>query len=357
MTNFYSKLDISAFDAISQANRLIAGPVIFQAIYVLAKHNILKLLCENKNGMTIKQIADKTDLNEYALGVLFDAALSGQVLTVSEDGVYSITKIGYFIENDEMTKNQLGFCKYVCYEGMDKLDEALTSGKPSGLSVFNKDWETIYPHLKDLPEKAKEYWFKWDHQFSQSAFKEAIKIIDKKYKPELIYDVGGNTGKFSICVCQNTKDTKVKILDLPSQIQMAQENIKAHGLDDRIEFMGVDLLVDYKLPSEADIWWMSQFLDCFAPEHILRILKSIKNSMKDNTKVCILEPIADRQKFEASAYSINAFSLYFTAIANGYSRFFSTKMLTDLIEQAGLKVEKIYDGLGISNSLFICSRA
>ena len=186
MTNFYSKLDISAFDAISQANRLIAGPVIFQAIYVLAKHNILKLLCENKNGMTIKQIADKTDLNEYALGVLFDAALSGQVLTVSEDGVYSITKIGYFIENDEMTKNQLGFCKYVCYEGMDKLDEALTSGKPSGLSVFNKDWETIYPHLKDLPEKAKEYWFKWDHQFSQSAFKEAIKIIDEKYKPELI---------------------------------------------------------------------------------------------------------------------------------------------------------------------------
>ncbi|WP_406020230.1 methyltransferase [Succinivibrio sp.] len=357
MTNFYSKLDISAFDAISQANRLIAGPVIFQAIYVLAKHNILKLLCENKNGMTIKQIADKTDLNEYALGVLFDAALSGQVLTVSEDGVYSITKIGYFIENDEMTKNQLGFCKYVCYEGMDKLDEALTSGKPSGLSVFNKDWETIYPHLKDLPEKAKEYWFKWDHQFSQSAFKEAIKIIDEKYKPELIYDVGGNTGKFSICVCQNTKDTKVKILDLPSQIQMAQENIKAHGLDDRIEFMGVDLLVDYKLPSEAEIWWMSQFLDCFAPEHILRILKSIKNSMKDNTKVCILEPIADRQKFEASAYSINAFSLYFTAIANGYSRFFSTKMLTDLIEQAGLKVEKIYDGLGISNSLFICSRA
>lgn len=357
MTNFYSKLDISAFDAISQANRLIAGPVIFQAIYVLAKHNILKLLCENKNGMTIKQIADKTDLNEYALGVLFDAALSGQVLTVSEDGVYSITKIGYFIENDEMTKNQLGFCKYVCYEGMDKLDEALTSGKPSGLSVFNKDWETIYPHLKDLPEKAKEYWFKWDHQFSQSAFKEAIKIIDEKYKPELIYDVGGNTGKFSICVCQNIKDTKVKILDLPSQIQMAQENIKAHGLDDRIEFMGVDLLVDYKLPSEADIWWMSQFLDCFAPEHILRILKSIKNSMKDNTKVCILEPIADRQKFEASAYSINAFSLYFTAIANGYSRFFSTKMLTDLIEQAGLKVEKIYDGLGISNSLFICSRA
>lgn len=357
MTNFYSKLDISAFDAISQANRLIAGPVIFQAIYVLAKHNILKLLCENKNGMTIKQIADKTDLNEYALGVLFDAALSGQVLTVSEDGVYSITKIGYFIENDEMTKNQLGFCKYVCYEGMDKLDEAITSGKPSGLSVFNKDWETIYPHLKDLPEKAKEYWFKWDHQFSQSAFKEAIKIIDEKYKPELIYDVGGNTGKFSICVCQNTKDTKVKILDLPSQIKMAQENIKAHGLDDRIEFMGVDLLVDYKLPSEADIWWMSQFLDCFAPEHILRILKSIKNSMKDNTKVCILEPIADRQKFEASAYSINAFSLYFTAIANGYSRFFSTKMLTDLIEQAGLKVEKIYDGLGISNSLFICSRA
>ena len=62
---------------------------------------------------------------------------------------------------------------------------------------------------------------------------------------------------------------------------------------------------------------------------------------------------SDRQKFEASAYSINAGSLYFTCMANGYSKFFSTKMLTKLVTMAGFKIDKIIDNLGISDSLFI----
>lgn len=60
--------------------------------------------------------------------------------------------------------------------------------------------------------------------------------MDKLFKPKVIFDVGGNTGKFSIACCENIKDVKVKILDLPSQIQMAKENIHAHGLDERINF-------------------------------------------------------------------------------------------------------------------------
>lgn len=181
--------------------------------------------------------------------------------------------------------------------------------------------------------------------------------MDKLFKPKVIFDVGGNTGKFSIACCENIKDVKVKILDLPSQIQMAKENIHAHGLDERIDFLACDILMDNKLPEGADIWWMSQFLDCFAPEHVLHILAGIKASIKDDAHVCILEPIADRQKFKAADFAINAGSLYFTAVANGYSRFFTTDMLTTLVEKAGFKVEKIIDNLGISNSLFICKKA
>ncbi|MGN1281254.1 MAG: hypothetical protein ACI4UM_05065 [Succinivibrio sp.] len=55
--------------------------------------------------------------------------------------------------------------------------------------------------------------------------------------------------------------------------------------------------------------------------------------------------------------SINAGSLYFTAIANGYSRFFTTAALTELIEKAGFTIEHVIDNLGITNSLFICKKA
>lgn len=357
MPNFYKELKISAFDAISKAQEIASSPMLFQTACILLDHGVLSVLENEKDGITVTDLCKKCDLNEYALGVLLDMAASGQIVLVSDDHKYTLSKVGFFLLNDNMTKINLKFTQEICYKAMASLEASLVNGKAEGLAVFNKDWETIYPHLGELPEKAQKAWFDWDHLYSQTAFKQAILEMDKLFKPKVIFDVGGNTGKFSIACCENIKDVKVKILDLPSQIQMAKENIHAHGLDERIDFLECDILMDNKLPEGADIWWMSQFLDCFAPEHVLHILASIKASIKDDAHVCILEPIADRQKFKAADFAINAGSLYFTAVANGYSRFFTTDMLTTLVEKAGFKVEKIIDNLGISNSLFICKKA
>lgn len=347
---------ISAFEAISKAQEIVCGPVLFQTVCVLFDHNVLDLLDKNAMGLSLDELVEKTDLNSYALQMLLDLALSGQV--VEKDGdKFRLTKIGYFICNDNMTRINLKFNQHICYEAMSHLDKAVTSGKPAGLKVFNESWETIYPHLSELPEDAKKAWFDWDHLYSQTSFKEAIKVIGDKFAPEQIFDVGGNTGKFAIECCSILKDSKVTIIDLPAQIKLATENIKAHALEHRLSFFGADILLDQKLPEGADIWWMSQFLDCFSQEQVVSILTKIRNVIKDGAHVCILEPIADRQKFDAASFSINAGSLYFCAVANGYSRFYSTKILTSLIEKAGFKVDEIVDNLGISNSMFICSKA
>ena len=348
--------EISAFEAISRAQFIAFAPILFQAVYTLRKHNILGLLDKSKVGLTFKELCDRSDLSEYALSVLLEIALSGQIVELTSDNKYKITKISYFLENDNMTKINFDFTKHVCYRAFDKLDEALTEHRPSGLSVFNKDWETIYPHLAELPEDAKNAWFAWDHLFSQTSFAPAINIIREQFNPAVIYDVGGNTGKFAIECCKRLDKVKVTIIDLPSQIEMAQQNIAQNGLTDRVDFMAVDILANPKLKGEADIWWMSQFLDCFAPEQINNILLAINRVIKPDAHVCILEPIADRQKFDAAKLSINAGSLYFGAVANGYARFFTTAMLTKLIEDAGFRVEKIVDNLGISNSMFICKK-
>ena len=348
--------NISAFEAISKAQYLSCAPILFQTVYTLRNHNILALLDKSKEGLSIEDLCGKSDLSRYALEVLLEMALAGEIVKLTSDNKYKLTKIGYFLENDNMTKINFDFTKHVCYKAFDKLDESLSSHKPCGLSEFNPEWETIYPHLSELPEKAKKAWFDWDHLYSQTSFIPAIDKLFELFNPKVVYDVGGNTGKFAVECCNRLKDVKVTILDLPSQIKMAQDNIKANGLSDRVDFMAVDILSNPVLKGEADIWWMSQFLDCFAPEHVHNILTAINKVIKNDAHVCILEPIADRQKFDAAKFSINAGSLYFSAIANGYSRFFTTNMLTKLIEDAGFTVEKIVDNLGISNSMFICKK-
>lgn len=216
MTNFYKKLDISAFDAISKAQKIVNGPMLFQATFSLIEHGVLKALDESPKGLTLEQLKQQTDLSEYALGVLLDMGASGEIVTVSDEGVYTLSKIGFFLINDEMTKINMDFIKYICYEGADKLDASLVQRKPCGLAVFNKDWQTIYPYLDKLPGKAKEAWFNWDHLYSQTAFKDAITKLNELYKPKTIYDVGGNTGKFAIACCNQIENVKVTILDLPS---------------------------------------------------------------------------------------------------------------------------------------------
>lgn len=70
------------------------------------------------------------------------------------------------------------------------------------------------------------------------------------------------------------------------------------------------------LPSGADVWWISQFFDCFSPMDILSILQRVRKTMDNNARVYILELFGDAQRYDAATLSINATSLYFTCLAN-----------------------------------------
>ncbi|MNN64273.1 hypothetical protein D3C81_1797070 [compost metagenome] len=116
------------------------------------------------------------------------------------------------------------------------------------------------------------------------------------------------------------------------------------------------MLSDSPLPAEADIWWMSQFLDCFSPEQIIAMLSKIAGVMKPGAKLCIMELFWDAQKFEAASFSLNASSLYFTCMANGNSRFYSVEKFYHYLKQAGFQVDERHDNLGIGHTLLICQK-
>ncbi len=111
------------------------------------------------------------------------------------------------------------------------------------------EWSTIYPALSQLPEPAKTRWFSFDHFYSDTAFNAALKTVFSM-KPKVIYDVGGNTGKWALRCCQYDSKVSVTILDLPQQIKLAEENIRSQGMADRIFSYPIDMLSDSNLPTE-----------------------------------------------------------------------------------------------------------
>jgi hypothetical protein len=276
-------------------------------------------------------------------------ALSAHIVTW-ESPNYIIAKLGYFLLHDGMTRANLDFTADVCYAAMMHLTEAIEKGTPAGLKELG-DWPTIYEGLSRLPEKAKHSWFNFDHFYSDRSFPILLEKVFA-HKPKHIFDIGGNTGKWSLQCCNYDKDVQMTIIDLPQQIEMAMKNAKEQGFANRIQGYPTNMLdKTADLPSGADAWWMSQFLDCFSPMEILSILQRVRKAMDENARVYILELFWDAQRYDAATLSLNATSLYFTCLANGNSRFYRSDDFLEIVEQAGFAVEKRTDDIGLGHTL------
>jgi len=178
-----------------------------------------------------------------------------------------------------------------------------------------------------------------------------------KKPPGVIYDIGGNTGKFAINCCKKNKDVSVKIYDLPGQLNVALKNAKLNGFEDRISGSEIDWLSDNpKISKGADIIWLSQFLDCFSKDEIVKILTVCAESMNASTELYIMETFTDRQKFDNAKFSLEATSLYFTVMANGNSKMYKASEFEELIEQAGLEIKKEIRQVGENHTILICRK-
>jgi len=348
-----SSWDINSI-AKMNAQKLAFAPFAFQTAKVCRNTGILSLIeMNNSKGSELNEIAKKVNLSIYSVKVLLDICVSIDLVD-KKDGRYFLTKTGYFLINDTITKINMDFVNDVCYQGMFHLEEAIKENKPVGLKVLGA-WKTLYEGLSQFPEKAKKSWLNFDHFYSDRVFSKVLHIVLKN-NPKNMLDVGGNTGKWAIECAKFSKDAHITIMDLPGQLLQAEKNINQYEFKDRISYYSADLLdKKTKFPENNDVIWMSQFLDCFSEEQIISILLKAAPVMTENTKLYILELFTDRQKFEEAKFCLEMTSLYFTCMANGNSKMYTSNEMISCIEKAGLTITEDLP-VGISHTLFVCKK-
>ena len=354
--------DIRAVDAKFEAQKIAFAPLAFQAIRAMIDLNILRAIeSAGDKGITRAALAEKTGVSEYGVGVLCEMALGMNVIKLTKDSIaagsadagktekFIIGKIGWMLLEDDLTKVNFNFTNDICYMGAYDLDESIRMGKPAGLKYFGTQWATIYEALSSLPEQAKRSWFAFDHFYSDIAFPKALPIVFGD-KPQHLVDIGGNTAKWAVACCAYDKDVRITIVDLPGQTAVAEKNAASAGFAERIAVHPCNVLDETTtLPASPDAVWMSQFLDCFSLPQVTKILTKVHSAAKPETNVYVLEPLWDKQRFEASSYSLQATSLYFTCMANGTSKMYRFRELVDAVEAAGFALKHEHHNLG-SNS-------
>jgi ubiquinone/menaquinone biosynthesis C-methylase UbiE len=350
---FFQKDSLNALESINQAQWIAFAPVVFQVSLVMQRLGILELLAKNRQGLKMEVIEKTLDLSHYGTRVLLESGLGIGLVYWNENKEFFLTKKGHFVLNDKLTRINMDFMQDVCYLGMYELEACIRTGKPEGLKVFG-NWNTIYEALAHLPEKAKNSWFAFDHYYSDLAFPQILPLVFDQ-APKTLLDIGGNTGKWAKQCVEYDKEVHVTLADLPGQLNMAQHNFSFHTEKNRIHYHEVNLLdPTASFPQKYDAIWMSQFLDCFSDEQIKAILLKCKEAIKEGGIIYILEPFWDNQRFEASAFSLQQTSIYFTVMANGSSQMYHTDVFAEIVKESGLVISDKKEGIGVAHTLLFC---
>ncbi len=336
--------------AVKDAQMIAFAPYVFQASVILRDRGILKYV-ENKRaeGADIKEVAEDVNIPYYGVRVLMEAGLGIGVL-YRKEGRYFLTKTGHVFINHPMAQINTDFMRDVCYDGAKDLEASIMDGKPRGLRHLG-NWDTIYQGLSILPEPANASWFAFDHYYSDHAFPEILPLVFA-HNPGKILDIGANTGKWALACLEYNKDVHVGLLDLQVQLTVAKNNIDQATLGDRVTYYPHNILNNAaKLPEGYDVMFMSQFLDCFSDTEIVAILKKCHDALPEHGRVFINETFWDCQRLEASAFSLQMSSLYFTTMANGNSQMYDSEVYLKLMEETGFEVINQYDNIGLSHTI------
>ncbi|MDB5947774.1 MAG: SAM-dependent methyltransferase [Ramlibacter sp.] len=353
----YDKDPLTAMEAVTAAQWLAFAPLAFQATAVMRDRGVLAALAKPaaSQGLSTEEVASEVGMSVYGVRVLLEAGL-GLHIVWRREGRYILGKLGRFLLDDEMTRVNFEFTQHVCYQAAAHLHESLDEGRPAGLKTLGP-WRTLYEGLSVMPEPARRTWHAFDHFYSDGAFPAVCDRLAAQ-PPKRILDVGCNTGKWAQLCLTRFPELELGLVDLPPQLARAKGRLQEAKLAERAQFHPTDLLAaDAVLPKGYDLIWMSQFLDCFPEEQIVRILGKARESMAPEGRVWILELFWDRQRFEAAALSLQQTSLYFACVANGNSQMYDSAVFLALVKRAGLEITAVTDGVGGYHTLVECRAA
>jgi SAM-dependent methyltransferase len=346
---------LTAEQAKLEAQRIAFGPMLFHAVEALRSLGVLHRLWEHDaTGLSLQELEVRSGVSSYGIQILCQAALTAGIIEQDAEHRLRLSKVGYFLLHDSMTKVNFDFVRDVCYPAMPALTQSIVESRPAGLPALGGR-STVYETLLQLRPQTLESWLRFDHFYSDQAFDAALAHV-LKAAPKTLLDVGANTGRFAQRCLSADPGLELVLVDHPPQLAAAERALSSAGHRSRVRYEPCDLLELVRssaaLPGPVDVVWLSQVIDCLPPEAAVAVFDAARRALTPNGRVFVLEPCLDKQRYPAGTFCLAQTSLYFACVANGGSRMYDTHTLAEFFERAGLTLCARHDGLGVGHSLF-----
>lgn len=315
--------------AVSRVNQLYWGFVISRAIHVAAKLGLADHV--DDTGTSVTEIAKTLKVNADRLYRLMRLLASYEIFTEKEKYKFYPTSLSKVIETDgdASIRSAAHLVTSSMWQAFGQLEHSVNTGKDCYTELFGKG---VFDYLHEHPAEAQEFDEAMDNyaKFENPILAEALPLGDT----DLIVDIGGGRGDFLRHVLLHNKDVDGILFDQPFVIK------QSHKYDDDESFNRTSKVGGNffeSIPANADAYVLKRILHDWKDEDCVRILRTCRNSMKDDSRLFVIDAIVPEGNGSHFSKDLEVFLMSWGG--NERDQFEFEK----LAQQAELEISSVYE--------------
>jgi acetylserotonin N-methyltransferase len=238
-------------------------------------------------------LAGDLAVDSDALERLLNACVGLRLLD-RKDGQYANTATAAVFLCRNSPRQLTGYINYsnvVLWKLWAHLEDAVREGTHRWKQVFGTEGP-IFAHLFRTEESKREFMLGL-HGYGLMSSPAVVTAFDLSRFRRLV-DLGGGTGHLALAACQRYPDLRAVVFDLPGVIPLAQEQIRASPVAERVEAVPGDFFTD-PLPS-ADLIAVGRILHDWTEDKIQHLLRKIYDRLPAGGALLIAEKLLNEDK-------------------------------------------------------------
>ncbi|MGW7518222.1 methyltransferase [Streptomyces sp. NPDC054796] len=270
---------------------ILFGHAAFQYLNAACELGLFELLAE-KGPLTSKDIRTALDLEERAGDILLLGCAALGLVHREGPTCRLSAAITDLMERDEWTHvvNTVAFEQYVVYEGQRDFTDSLRHNTNVGLRRVPGDGAGLYRRLSQNPHM-EEVFYRYMRSWSQLANAHLVRHLDLSGARTLL-DCGGGDAVNATALAQANPHLRVTVLEIPESVPLAEEAIRAAGLQDRVTVRAADILED-PFPTGFDCVLFAHQLVIWTPEENTALLRKAHTALEPGGRVAVFNSMSD----------------------------------------------------------------
>src|SRR6266404_2125778 len=270
--------------------QMITGSLLAQAVYVAAKLGIADLLADGPKS--VGDLASAAGADAPSLYRVLRALASCGIFTEQDDQVFDSTPAATLLRSDSPGSLR----DLAIFMGEDWHWQvwghtlySVRTGKPAWKQVHGED---VFLYFAANPE-ASEIFNRAMTSLSNLAIKAVVEAYDFSGIATLV-DIAGGHGSLLTSILNANPFLRAVLFDVPHVIEGAKENAAIKALSSRCDLTTGDFFVS--VPAGADGYIMKHIIHDWDDERGLQILSNIRQVMKSNARVLLVETVISAGK-------------------------------------------------------------